>query len=407
MGNVCVIGIGRVGLPLALMLSESGLKVYGIDINKEYVEKIKAGVLPFMEEGAEEILKRRVNKEFIPATDYSMVEKCDAIILTVGTPIDKDKKPNLTYLFDAIKKIEPYLRKNQLIILRSTISPGTTEKVKNLIEEKTGFKEGKDFFIAHCPERILEGKSLQELKELPQIVGVFNDKAFELSKEVFKFAPLFLKTDPKSAELAKLFSNMYRYITFAIPNEFMRVADSFGADFYEVRKLVNSGYKRGGIGLPGFTAGPCLEKDGFFLINNKYKPELILTSYNIHESLPEYFIQRIDEKFDFNFKNKKVTILGMTFKADIDDTRNSLSFKLKTLLELRGAKVVCHDPYIKEYDRELKEVLKDADVVFIAQPHKQYKELTINKIKELTGKEVIVCDVWDVLKTGRITLNLT
>jgi len=398
MKTISIIGTGRVGLPLALMLCESGFKVYGIDTNKKLIRILNSGRFPFMEEGAQKLLRKHLKKNFFPTTNYNFVSESDAVIITVGTPINKNKKPDFTALYNSINKIVQLMKKKQLLILRSTIAPGTTERIKEIIERKKGIKEGKDFFIAHCPERVLEGKSLQELKELPQIIGVFNNKAFELSKEVFKFAPSFLKTKPRAAELAKLFANMYRYINFAIPNEFMKISNAFGVEFHEVRNLVNSGYKRGGLKLPGFTAGPCLQKDGFFLMTKETKPKLILSAYEVNEGLPEYLIRKVKKESKFNFKNKKVVILGMAFKADIDDMRNSLSLKLKKLLEREKARVYCHDPYIKEYNHNLKNILKNADIVFIAQPHKQYKKLTIRKLKELAGKKVIVCDVWGVLR---------
>jgi UDP-N-acetyl-D-mannosaminuronic acid dehydrogenase len=395
--TISVIGIGRVGLPLALMLSESGFKVYGIDKNKELIKKLKNGIFPFIEEDGKKILKKHLNKNFFPTTDYSFIKNSDVIIITIGTPLSKNRMPDFRELMNSVKKILLLMQKGQLIILRSTLSPGMTESIKDFIEEKNCWNEGKDFFIAYCPERILEGKALKELKDIPQIIGVFNERAFKLSKETLRFAPYHLKTNPKAAELAKLFSNMYRYILFAIPNEFLRIADYYGADFYEIRKLVNFKYKRANIPMPGFTAGPCLQKDGFFLITKGLKPRLILNAYEVNESLPEYFVKKIEKKYDFNFKNKKVVILGMAFKADIDDTRNSLSFKLKKVLEKKGATVYCHDPYLKDYKKNLNKILKNSDVVFIAQPHKIYKKLN-KKLKALIKKNIIVCDVWKILK---------
>ncbi|MGB9748597.1 MAG: nucleotide sugar dehydrogenase [Candidatus Woesearchaeota archaeon] len=393
-----IIGIGRVGLPLALMLSEKGFKVFGIDTNKNHVKTISKGIMPFIEEGAERILKKHINKNFFPTTNYKFIEESNAIIITVGTPITNNKKPDFKALNQSIKKIIPLIKKGQLLILRSTVSPGTTERIKKIIESKKSWKEGKDFSIAYCPERILEGKALKELREIPQIIGVFNDRAFELSKEIFDFAPIHLKTNPRSAELAKLFSNMYRYILFAIPNEFLKIANYYNVDFYEVRDLVNFGYKRANIPMPGFTAGPCLQKDGFFLVTKELKPKLILAAHEVNENLPEYFVNEIEKKHNFDFKNKKAVILGMAFKANIDDARNSLSFKLKEILEKKRAKVYCHDPYIKEYNVNLNKILKNADVVFIAQPHDLYKKFSLKRLRNLTKKGFVLCDVWKCLK---------
>lgn len=366
--------------------------------------------MPFLEQGSGPLLRKVAGKNFFASTDYSYIEKSDYIIMTVGTPVDENMNPVYDQITSAVTAAKPYFRDNQTLILRSTLSPRTTQYVKAMIEENSNLKVGKNFFIAFCPERISEGNAIDEIKDLPQIIGGVDKKSAKRADELFrKICTTTIKTDDVSAELAKLFTNMYRYINFAIANEFMVLADNYRRDIYEIVNLVNYKYKRGGLKLPGLTAGPCLFKDGFFLISDLPFADLISTSWKINEAIPLLLVKRIRERVKLN--GKKVVILGLGFKSEIDDIRESLSFKVRKALLRERAQVVLHDPYLKDYinqpiEKDVYKALLRADVIFIAVNHKQFERLNIARIKKIVKKNCIVCDIWNVFKTGKIVYRL-
>ncbi len=406
--TISVIGIGRVGLPLALILAEEGYKVYGIGRNEAKIELLKKKKLPFIEKGIT-AFKKYINVSFIPTTSYEVLSKSSVIILTLGTPIDENMNPVLDQINAALDAMIPYLRKNQLILLRSTVSPGTTVYVKDKLEMMTKFKVGKNLFLAFCPERIAEGQALRELREIPQIVGGINEASSKHAREFFESWNVPVEvTDSTSAELAKLFTNMYRYISFAISNEFMVIAESFNKNIHEIVQLVNKGYKRGGLALPGLTAGPCLFKDGFFLINENPFLDLITASWKINEAVPLFLIKKLRERV--KLKNKRVAILGLAFKPEIDDIRESLSFKIRKALLREHAQVLLHDPFVKNYPAQtvfsnIKEVLKDVDVVIIATNHNQYKKEKA-KILSLLNNKVYICDIWNIFGINKLLFTV-
>ena len=405
--TVAVIGIGRVGLPLALVLADSKYKVYGIGRSIDKINQLLTGKMPFIDEGAD-LLKKYVNKGFFPTISYETIKESNVVILTLGTPIDENMNPVLDQIEVALNDMIPFLRKGQLIILRSTVSPKTTIYVKEKIESLTKFRIGKNIYLAFCPERVAEGKSITETKSIPQIIGGVNDASTKKAEKFFEsFNVKCLTTDSTSAELAKLFTNMYRYINFAISNEFLVVAESFNKNIHEIINLINTDYKRGGLALPGLTAGPCLFKDGFFLINDNPYLDLITASWKINESLPLFLVKKIKERV--NLKNKKVLILGLAFKPEIDDIRESLSFKIRKALLREHAKVVLHDPFVKKYSQQeviqnLDEALKGIDVMFVATRHNLYEEQA-GKILKTINKKVYICDVWNTFGINKLVFT--
>ena len=399
-----VVGIGRVGLPLALFLADKGFHVFGLDVDQEKINIISKKTMPFMEEGAQDLLNKYVNKSFIATSDFSSIAKSKVIILTLGTPVDENMNPSLVQIDRALSVARPHLRRGQLLILRSTVSPGTTQYVKAYLEDE-GFKVGENFFLAFCPERIAEGKSLIELAELPQIIGGAEKNSSQKAAEFFKELDIEVNvSDSTSAELAKLFTNMYRYINFAIANEFMILAGNHHRDIYQIVDLVNKNYKRGGLAMPGLTGGPCLFKDGFFLVGDVPFADLITTSWKINESIPLFLIKKVRERA--KIQGKKAVILGLAFKAEIDDIRESLAFKVKKALERERAKVFLHDPYVPGYQNDLEETLKEADVIFVATNHDFYKKIDIKKVRKLVSKNCVVCDVWNIFKTDKIIFTI-
>jgi len=390
--KACVVGIGRVGLPLALFLASKGVSTCGLDIDEEKVGKLKQGKFPFLEEGGQRFLEANLGKRFEPTTDFSRAADSDYIILTLGTPVDEFLNPDFSQLEKSLDSLMPHLRKGQTLLLRSTVSPRTTDYVKDLLERKKGFAVGKDFFLAFCPERIAEGKAFEELERLPEIVGGADEqsgkKAAELWKSIGKEVYV---TSSINGELLKLFTNMYRYINFAIANEFMVIAEDWDANIYEIVELANKNYPRGGPKRPGFAAGPCLFKDGFFLTSNIPFPDLISTAWTINERLPAYFVEKA--KALREIKGAKCAILGMAFKADNDDDRASLSYKMKKVFKRELADVHTHDVY--QNGPDFWATVKDAEFLVIATAHKEYKK-PLEEYRKHMKKGAVVIDVWNV-----------
>lgn len=407
--TVSVVGVGRVGLPLALVLANEGPRVFGIGRSQEKINQLNRKTMPFMEKGADQLLKKYVNKNLFFTTDYRVVKESEIIILTLGTPVDENMNPVLDQIDESVEQMTPFLKKNQLIILRSTISPKTTFYVKEKIELKTKFRVGKSIFLAFCPERIAEGNSIAEIKEIPQIIGGIDKNSSAKAKDFFEGMGIkCVVSDAVSAELAKLFTNMYRYISFAMANEFMVIAENFNRSIYEITDLVNDGYKRGGLVLPGLTGGPCLFKDGFFLINDNPYLDLITASWKINEALPLFILKKLQERV--KLRNKKIVILGLAFKPEIDDIRESLSFKIRKALIREHAQVILHDPYVKDYKQQevlhdLKKALVGAQIVIIATRHKVYEKKKKEIIKNL-DKNTHICDIWNIFGTNKMIFKV-
>lgn len=406
--NLIIVGIGRVGLPLALVLAKEGFNVIGIDVSSERLGAINKGSLPFLEEGAVPLLKKYINNGFIAMHEEKLPEvlpTSDGIILTLGTPMSDNFIPDVTQITGFLNKFSKYLKKGQILILRSTVTPGTTEYLSRFLKEKYGWIVGKDIYLAYCPERIAEGKAVKELYEIPQIIGTIDDKSGKVAAEIFsKLTKKMLYTDARSGELAKLYCNMYRYIDFAIGNEFMLIADSHERDIYEILRLVNDGYKRGGLKGPGLTAGPCLVKDGFFLLDKSPYLDLVAAAWRLNENIPGFLLRKIHQHSG-SLEGKKVALLGLTFKKNIDDLRYSLSLKMQNYLLTEGAKVFSHDPYIES--QPLEDCLRGADLVIVATNHSAFSKIGIKDLKRMVNKNCLVCDIWNIFGTGKIVFCIS
>ena len=399
-----VVGIGRVGLPLALVFAKSGIKVIGIDKNEDYVEKLKRHEKPFHEAGIEKLLNI---PNFTTTTDLVQgVEKSDILILCLSTPLTYGYNPDYTQLYSALSEITEVSIEGKLIIVRSTVPPGTLEdRVIPLLEKKTGLKAGKDFGAAVCPERIVEGKAIEEIKELPEIIGGIDPVSTEIAVELFrKINPdkKLLKTTPTAAELAKLFSNVYRYVNFALANEFALLAEGFGQDGLEIINMLNNGYSRGGVPRPGLTGGPCLTKDGYFLLSDIAFPDFILLAWRLNEFIPQYIVnklkQRLKEKRKLIHKCK-VAVLGLAFKAGIDDTRYSPSVRIVELLETENVNVAKHDPYIED-TVTLESAVSNADAIILATNHPEFEGVcqTMHRLSKHKPDCVLV-DCWGMINS--------
>lgn len=397
--RVAVLGIGRVGLPLALYLADHGLDVTGVDVSAPRVEAVAAGRMPFHEEGAAEVLTRVLGTSFHPTLDSAAVAQAEVVILTLGTPVDEHLNPVLGELEAVLEGLRPHLRAGQLLILRSTVTPGTTEWVKRQLESTSELVVGESLLLAFCPERIAQGHSLAELPQIPQIVGALDERSGAAAAAFFEgLSGPILRTDARSAEIAKLFCNVYRYIDFAIGNEFMVLAEHHERDIYEVLRLVNSGYKRGGLKTPGFTGGPCLYKDGFFLVERVPFPDLLTTAWKINESVPLHLIEGARRRLG-TLEGKTALVAGLAFKREIDDTRNSLAFKAIKVLQRLGAKVLRHDPYLAPGD--LGALLAQTDFLLVATNHQVYTDEGPAALRA-AGRSLLVADVWNLFGTGKV-----
>jgi UDP-N-acetyl-D-mannosaminuronic acid dehydrogenase len=387
---VVVGGCGHVGLPLALAFAERGQKVGVYDINPEAVAKVGSGIVPFEEPGAPEALARSLaSSNFHVTTDPSIVSRGEHIVVVVGTPVDEHLNPDPQLVPTAVGRLGPYLRAGQLLVLRSTIYPGVTALVERRVKEM-----GAGVEVAFCPERIAEGKALKELFELPQIVSGRTPEALARARKLFEvLAAETVEMLPEEAELAKLFTNTYRYLKFALANQLYMMANDFGLDYERIRAGLTYNYPRAAdLPAAGFAAGPCLLKDTMQLAafnNNNFL--LGHAAMMVNEGLPLYLVDRLSRRYEL--ERSTVGILGMAFKGESDDTRSSLAYKLKRILRFKAASVLCTDPYVR-FDPELlpqEDVLGRSDILVIGAPHERYARLE-------TEKPVV--DIWGVRGKG-------
>src|SRR6266699_452862 len=389
---VVVGGCGHVGLPLALSLADSGYRVGIDDIDTAKIAQVRSGNVPFLENGAEALLKKILPSGRLElSADPSLLARTDTVILVIGTPIDEFMNPSVRVFDRVLDDLMPHLRDGSLVVLRSTVFPGTTETVERRLRAA-----GLDVEVVFCPERIAEGHALEEIRSLPQLIGATTDNAFEKASRLFE--PLgvsVVRTSPLEAELAKLLTNTWRYMKFAIANQFFQIAHRSGVDYNNVLDAIRRDYPRAAdLPGPGFAAGPCLLKDTMQLsaFTAEHFP-MGQAAMQVNEGLPGYIVDTLDSRQPLH--GRTVGILGMAFKGESDDPRASLSYKLRKLAAFKGARVLCTDPYIHDESFvPLDRVLKEAELLVIAAPHRAYKHL------DLKDREVV--DVWGV--TGPIRL---
>ena len=387
---VVIGGCGHVGLPLAIAFAERGAKVGIYDVSQAAVERVNAAELPFDEPGAAEVLERVVTAGRLRASsDPAIVGSAEHVVVVIGTPVDEHLNPDQQAIPVALGGCAPYLRDGQLLVLRSTVFPGVTALVEKMI---AGL--GAEIEVAFCPERIAEGKAMTELFELPQIVSARSPRGLERASKLFGLlTDSIVPLSPEEAELAKLFTNVWRYIKFATANQFYMMANDRGLDFERIRKGLSQDYPRAAdMPAAGFAAGPCLFKDTMQLAAfNHNNFALGHTAMAINEGLPLYVVHRLEQQYDLG--SKTVGILGMAFKGGSDDIRSSLSYKLKRILAFKADGVLCTDPYVTVDPGllPLADVLSRSDLLVIGAPHPEYKNLVTDKP---------VADIWNMLGQG-------
>lgn len=402
MATVSIIGAcGHVGFPFSVIVANAGHKVYGIDINQKLCDQMNIGVMPYIEHGADQPFTKAINSKSLEFTcDYSKIQESDVVAIMIGTPVDSEGNPRLDDILDFVDvELSEWMKPGTLVILRSTVSPGTTEIIRDLLEKKNCI-EGKDYHLVFCPERVAQAYGIEETKKLPQLIGAFSEESYKVAENFFK---TFLEKEcfwlfPREAEVGKLVTNMYRYVNFALANEFYIIADKQGVDIHRITDAVNKDYNRMALPKPGpNVGGPCLFKDGKFLLTDLPFTELINTSFTINEGMPDYVFNRIKQ---INPRLKKVLVLGLTFKAECDDIRNSLSFKFKKVCKKNGVEAVAIDPFI--YNSDDKYInLKDFDAVVVMTPHKKFREMFGN-MKDFFNDETIIADVWKLFDSSKL-----
>jgi UDP-N-acetyl-D-mannosaminuronic acid dehydrogenase len=385
---VIIGGCGHVGLPLGIALASRGADVVLQDLSVTATELVAAGTLPFQEDGAQALLDEALAAGRLRTTTQpEAVADADVVIVVIGTPVDEHLNPDPMALPRALSACTPYMRDGQLIVLRSTVYPGVTAGVEQMLAQ-----HGLAVDVAFCPERIAEGRAMTELFELPQIISARDDRVMARAEELFALlTDNTVRLTPEEAELAKLFTNAWRYLKFAAVNQFYMIADAKGLDFARIQEAVVRDYPRAAdMPGPGYAAGPCLFKDTMQLAAfNDNNFQLGHAAMLVNEGLPLHVIRQLDTRV--GLAGKTVGILGMAFKAGSDDTRSSLSYKLKRILAFQAGRVLCTDPYVSN-DPDLlplDQVLAEADVLVVGAPHEAYRGLTVTQP---------FADVWGVLK---------
>jgi UDP-N-acetyl-D-mannosaminuronic acid dehydrogenase len=402
--SVSVIGLGRVGLPLALCFADRGLQVLGVDHDQSVLASIRTGRMPFAESGTQDLLDRVAASGRLELSERAAdAARADDIVITIGTPSFSHIESDLRQVRAALDDLLPMLRPGHALILRSTIAPGTTEFVAGYLEKRRGLSVGEDVFVAHAPERIAAGRFLEEISSLPCIIGGVGEASTERAANTFSvFGAPIVRTTPVQAELAKIWTNILRYATFALPNLLMMDCERYGANVFEVIDLINRDYPRGGIARPGMTAGTCLRKDFAFSEERSAAPGMLLAVSRVNESVPLFLVEGIKRRIG-PLASRKVAVLGLTFKRDTDDERDSLSPKLIRLLERDLADVAVCDPHAPSPTQPLEQAVQDADVVIVATNHSEFEgREALTEILSRASSECLLVDPWDASGTGQV-----
>jgi UDP-N-acetyl-D-mannosaminuronic acid dehydrogenase len=395
-----------VGLPLALCFADRGLPVLGVDHNPQVLESIQSGRMPFSEAGTQELLDRVRESGQLSLSDRAAdAAQSEDIVITIGTPSFSHLESDLRQVRAALDDLLPLLRPGHAVILRSTIAPGTTEFVAGYLEKRRGLRVGEDVFVAHAPERIAAGRFLEEISTLPCIIGGVGDASTDRTASTFSvFGAPIVRTTPVQAELAKIWTNILRYTTFALPNLLMMDCERYGANVFDVIDLINRDYPRGGIAQPGMTAGTCLRKDFAFSEERSAAPGMLLAVSRVNESVPLFLVEGIKRRIG-SLSSRKVAVLGLTFKRDTDDERDSLSPKLIRLLERELADVAVCDPHAHSPTQPLDQAVKDADIVIVATNHPEFEgREALNQIVAGATADCLLVDPWNALGSGQVFL---
>jgi UDP-N-acetyl-D-mannosaminuronic acid dehydrogenase len=401
--TIGIVGMGRVGLPLGIAFSRAGFHVVGLETDHGRRTAIELGKMPFHEPGAEEFLHEAVSsgRLSVRGDAGSVIPHVDAIILCVGTPLSTDLRADYDQLTSALGHLVPHLRAGQLVVLRSTVSPDTLVKVLFPFIQREAPLVAGDLLVAACPERIAEGRAMEELRTLPEIVGGIDDASTEAAAELFQSlgaAKTVNRTNPTSAELAKLFTNVYRYVNFALANEFAILGEQYGVDAHRIIQMANQDYPRANIPIPGPAGGPCLSKDGYFLVEELTLPDFVLLAWKLNESAAAHIVRRLGRhlaRHDLTLSGTPIAVLGQGFKRDSDDARQSPAVRIAQILTREGADVRVHDPFFPGLT--LDQALDGASAFVLATNHSAYESLDPKDMYHLMDPPRVGMDSWGML----------
>lgn len=404
--HLLCIGVGHVGLPLSLKFWEAGHHVSLVDIDREKIEMLKGGRMPFSEEGCDSLLARAAGGDRFQALTYddagfeAAAARAEYIVLTLGTPLGTDYTFRFDQYFDVLKYLVPLLRRGVTLIVRSTVAPHFTRNVVTArIAGERDWVPGVDFFASFCPERLVQGQALSDINQLPEIIGA-DDPATARRAE-----GLFRSLDPDKpcqhvttveAELAKLYLNTFRYAMFGLANEFALVAEQYNADVFRILEAANTGYPRGGIPRPGPSRGPCLGKDTATLAFSTSAGLIAHAAIKTNENVVLHAAHELRAALG-SFAHRRVAVLGLAFKADADDTRDNLTAPLVNLLDREGALTVVFDPLVSGYDDPA--ALHGSDAVVVMTAHTVFGAWTEADVVKLCGRardQIFIFDMWNI-----------
>jgi len=407
--EVAVIGLGRIGLPLAISFADRGLRVLGVDISTERLQAVRDARMPFEEPGAQEALDRVHAAGTLEVTDrVADAAMADHIVITLGTPSLSHIEIDMSDIRSALDDLLGHLRPGHTIVLRSTIAPGTTDFVAGYLAKHRGLVSGVDVFVAHAPERIAAGRFFEEIQTLPCIVGGIGEESGERVGALFSiFGAPIVQTTPVQAELAKIWTNILRYANFALPNLLMMDCEQHGANVFDVIELINRDYPRGGIASPGFTAGTCLRKDFAFSEERSNAPGMLLAVSRVNESVPLFLVEGMKRRLG-SLNGRKIAVLGLAFKGNTDDDRDSLAYKLVRLLERELADVEVHDPRLAIPTPPFEDAVTGADAVVVAANHDEFRGAEpLHLIASLAGGDALVVDPWNCFGAAQVFAYLS
>jgi UDP-N-acetyl-D-mannosaminuronic acid dehydrogenase len=401
--DIAVIGVGRIGLPLSLFWASQARRVLGIDRDAKRVQSLSGGKMEYFEWGMQALLDKALEGEMVTfSTNMADVSNAPDIVVTIGSASRLHQTSDVPDILTVIKQLAPFFHHNHHLVLRGTLAPGTFDLIYTYIEQNTSLKIGRDFFLTHCPERIAEGRFLEEIDRIPQIIGASDSASTQRALDLFASSPARkLVTSPVQAELAKIWSNVLRYATFALPNLLLQHCEGHQANVFEVIDLINDGYPRGGMAQPGFTGGLCMRKD-FTFVEEDFPGDLTFLSaiWRLQESMPHFLIKKA-KKYISSFVGCKVALLGLAFKAGSDDRRDALSEQFIRCLEREGAELTIHDPYLQPVP--LEDLLSEAKIVILCTNHPYYASSDFrSECNRLLDRDVLLIDVWNLWQTNKV-----
>jgi UDP-N-acetyl-D-mannosaminuronic acid dehydrogenase len=401
--TIGVVGMGRVGLPLSIAFCRVGFRVIGLETDQGRRTAIELGKLPFHDPAAEEFLREVVTSGRLTVSGDagSVIPLVDALILCVGTPLSADLRADYDQLTSALDHLVPHLKGGQLLILRSTVSPDALVKVVVPHIKRHAPDVAGNLLVAACPERIAEGRAMEELFTLPEIVGGVDEPSTEAAAELFQSldpGKKIHRTNATSAELAKLFTNVYRYVNFALANEFAILGEQYGVDTHRIIQMANEDYPRANIPIPGPAGGPCLSKDGYFLVEELTLPDFVLLAWKLNEGTAAHIVRRLGRHLigqGVPIGGSPIAVLGRGFKRDSDDPRQSPAVRIAQLLSREGAEVRVHDPFLPGLT--LNQALGGARAFVLATNHSAYERLDPEEIHRLMDPPRVGMDCWGML----------